>query len=1165
MIQFALSGQRFRTEFEYLSAADGLAQNHVFKISQDEDGFMWFCTMGGLSKYDGFRFTNYYFSEEDTSSISSNYTYQFFRDSKGRYWVTTNNGLNLMDRKTGKFRRYQHNKNNPLSPGHNMMREITEDREGNLWIVHHKGVDRFNPEHGTFEHFTDDSFEVGRHSGSVCIDSLGQVWVTGVKGFYKVLLQEKKLLKYENPDIRADVPLEGRKIYLDSNGKLWVGFNRGLSYYDPDTDRLNVLDLGLNDVNVIDMTEYPRGIMVIGTAQGGFAVYNLQKQSLINNFSYSPSDPKGLSGSTVYSFYADRDKNLWIGLFSGINRINPYRQRFALLEYETGFNNYINYTLLIHQDYSNGIWANTMEGLLYKKNLYTPYKSVLPYPEFRKGHNDVISMESDDTGNVYFNIRHNGLFRYNTASDKLDRLKFGDYFVKNYVNKLKNDVSDKNLLWFAGNDGIGYFHKRSLDTVIFRPKNFLPDIGSNIIYRFAQSPDRKIYFVNTGRLYELDVKANAMRECNRDFLIKGGFYAITYLDNCLWIGTTENVYKYNLIHHSYDIIRREDGVKYLKSIGIQTDAYGSIWSVSGSEVTWIDPATCEVKHYHSPTPFVNGIGSTAPTGFALFGGANGALLVGDKRMLDTLPPKVILSGFEIANQPVAFGIENEYVHKATLNYEDKVFTLRYAAVNFIDRNYIRYLYKLEGFDENWVDAGTRREVTYTNLRPGNYTFKVVGINEDGIRSVHPLSVDIFIRPPFYLTLPFFIFVFALISALVYVYYRINRKASLLSKEKELAEKNARYKTLFMANMSHEIRTPMNAIIGLNRLLLDTPLNKKQEEYVKAIQQSGENLLWIINDILDQAKIESGKYTIVQKVFEPGVVLHQLESLLGHRAAEKNLSFSIQIHDTLPAKLVGDQVRLFQILTNLLSNAIKFTEKGFVNLHAYVEERNERNITMLFEVEDSGIGIPADKLDKIFESFEQLSEMESSGNQGTGLGLSIVKNLVEQLGGLITVRSSHGEGSVFIVKLGFDLPEEEAHSEHSNGKITLPASMHILIAEDTPFNQLLAVELLKKYMPQVKTEIANNGSVALEKLQQSREYDLVLMDVKMPVMDGLEATGHIRTLKGDYYKQLPIIGLTASAIPQQVQACLDAGMNDCVTKPINPEELIYKISKHLKND
>ena len=271
-LSFLVAGQQFTTEFEYLSAADGLAQNHVFSVNQDKYGFMWFCTMGGLSKYDGFTFTNYYYSEEDSTTISSSFTDNFFEDSKGRFWVSTSRGFNRFFRETGKFKRYLHDENNDKTLGHNSTRGIAEDADGKLWVVHGKGIDKFDPETEAFEHYYDDKFSVLRHDGDILLTKSGDIWLMGSEGLFKVDKRNKSLIFYGSPDIKADISLDGRELYQDSYGNIWVGYNRWLAVFNTETLSFEVIDIPGVVLDVTALKEYPNDILVIGTAGTGLVL-----------------------------------------------------------------------------------------------------------------------------------------------------------------------------------------------------------------------------------------------------------------------------------------------------------------------------------------------------------------------------------------------------------------------------------------------------------------------------------------------------------------------------------------------------------------------------------------------------------------------------------------------------------------------------------------------------------------------------------------------------------------------------------------------------------------------------------------------------------------------------------------------------------------------------
>ncbi len=379
--------------------------------------------------------------------------------------------------------------------------------------------------------------------------------------------------------------------------------------------------------------------------------------------------------------------------------------------------------------------------------------------------------------------------------------------------------------------------------------------------------------------------------------------------------------------------------------------------------------------------------------------------------------------------------------------------------------------------------------------------------------------------------------------------------------KQKAEESSVLKENFLANMSHEIRTPMNAIIGFTELLQKSQLEAKEKEYVDIIKSSGENLLHIINDILDISKIEARMMTFESFPLSVKELFYSIKVMLGQKAGAKNLSLVFTCDPGVPDILIGDAKRLTQILINLVNNAIKFTEKGSVEVFADLLSENENSCVIQFIVKDTGIGISHDKFDRIFERFEQAELNTSHKYGGTGLGLSIAKQMVDLQGGEMMVKSTPGMGTEF----SFTLPFQKSNTQPDT--IIAPtlkefdmselSEFKILLAEDSIVNAKLITSLFAQY--NIKVDLAGNGLEAIEKIKNSY-YDLILMDMEMPEMNGYEAT---TVLRNELHNPIPIIAMTAHAMAGEIEKCLNLGMNDYISKPINAKLLFEKIYNNIK--
>lgn len=381
----------------------------------------------------------------------------------------------------------------------------------------------------------------------------------------------------------------------------------------------------------------------------------------------------------------------------------------------------------------------------------------------------------------------------------------------------------------------------------------------------------------------------------------------------------------------------------------------------------------------------------------------------------------------------------------------------------------------------------------------------------------------------------------------------------LIKAKELAEQGKRIKENFLANMSHEIRTPINGIIGIAQLLKKTALDDEQREMVNLLEISSNSLLGVINDVLDLSKIESGKFKINRTPTEITKICTAVVDLLRIPSVEKKLDLNLILDPELPGSVLADSLRLNQILMNLIGNAIKFTHHGGVTLKVEVLDRKGNNVQLKFSVIDSGIGIAKENIDKIFETFEQADEQTTIKFGGTGLGLSIVKNLAKLKGGILEVFSEEFVGSTFSFTNWYQIYKEMEIAKKPVEEKLLPFSnTKILVAEDNPINKFLIIKILQSW--QIEMDVVENGKEAIEKLREN-DYDLILMDTFMPVMNGLEAIKLIREGYASGKENIPIITFSAAVMDTDKETAIAAGANDVISKPFEPAILHKKIQEY----
>ena len=1203
--------------FGRFTAEDGLSNDQTRNVIQDKRGFIWFATLNGLDRYNGasvkaYRhdqddpnslsdniprallvdrggdlwigtwngglnhydrekdaFIRYLHDSEDPHSLSNNTIRAVYEDRDGTIWMGTTEGLNKLDRDNGQFTRYQHDPGDPNSLSNNVVWTIIQDNAGVLWVGTAGGLNRFDPDTETFTHYRHDPADPAGLSHdtvrSICEDRSGNLWLGTEGGLDKLNPERTRITSYYH-DAKDPQSLSHNivnSVIEDRAGGLWIGtWGGGLNRFDRDNEtfihyRHNTNDpYSLVSDTIWHISEGDQGMIWIATERGiGFLDGGAKPFYHYRNI---PSNPNSLSDNAVWALYAGRAGTVWVGPSSGgLNKFDRQTETFTqYLHSPSDPIDLSNETVTaIYEDQTGILWIGTRGRGLIKYDPDTKSTTIYGHDSTKPhslSHDSVVNIYEDRTGTLWIGTYFGGI----NALDR-ETEQFTQY---------RHDPADPHTL--SGGVVISVLEDRAgviwVGTLTAGLNKFNRETGEFTRYRHDPSDPNSL-------------SSDTVEVIHED---RTGTF---------WIGTARGLDKFdrqnNRVTSHYS---PKNGLPNNNVLSLLEDEQGRFWIYTHNGLSRFDPRTESSRNYavsdglQSKGILFYSAYSKSRSGEMFFGGPKGFNAFYPDQIVDNLtPPPVVITDFQLANQPVPIGGDSVLqksileTDEIVLSHRDRVLSFEFAALSYSAPETNRYKYKMEGFDEGWTETdSSRRFATYTNLDPGDYAFRVIASNNDGIWNEEGASIRITVTPPWWETTWFRGTMALLIVGLVFGGVRLRirtvesqkRQLEIQVKERtqELETAN-RAKSTFLANMSHELRTPLSAILGFSRILSrDTSLNNDQQERLDIINRSGEHLLGMVDDILSLAKIEAGRVELKQNPFDVTQMLQDVGQMVKSRAEGKGLAFSLELDPALPAYVQGDVGKLRQVLINLLGNAVKFTETGDVWLRARSQPAADDpdRVMMQLEVQDSGPGMPQERLGEVFDAFIQLDHAQNTQG-GTGLGLAISKTLVDMMDGEITVESEAGEGSLFTVTIPFQPAEagaaipDEAPVAEVAGLTSDQPDWRILVVDDNNENRLLLRDLLSRVGFNI--EEAKDGEEAIAKFQQ-RHPHFIWMDMRMPVMDGYAATRKIRELPGG--AEVKIVAVTASVLAEHREPILAAGCDDVVRKPFKDHEIFESMTRQL---
>ena len=1209
LLNLAAPAQTTPINFTALTSKDGLISNTVNAILKDSQGMMWFATDDGLNKFDGTNFTVYRNRAGDTSSLRSNEVLALHEDKPGNLWIgTSGGGLSLYNRRKDNFTHFPANAPFEGFSKNGVIRSICSDYLGKIWIAQYDGLFVLDPDSKKIVKL---SLQTGTNTHRAkttlfCLfeDSKQRMWVGTDQGLLLYKREANAFAQFmpNNADTNSLSNDKVKTIAEDKYGNIWIGTANGLNWFQPNNSgslfHRYTGPLSDHDINCIAADS--EGHLWVGTTEGLNKLNPLTKA--VEVFVPELDKSHSLTSKYIKSAYIDNQGIYWFGTFRG--GINKYDKNLNLfnLKLSNAFHENSNCPSIISafaENRNGNIYVGTDGSGLHEFNRKTEQLRYINIPQKDKTTSppSILTLCLTHTNKLFIGTYAKGLFILDPATNNFEHLQEGpglSNLNSNNIFCLKED--SKGAIWIGTNgEGVNVMVNNKV-IVKYTPR---PN-GANEVYlplngyirAIEEDTDGNIWIGSHGaglgiyhpatRTWTVYTKDNSQLSSDKVQSI------LCDSQGRIWVGTYGvGLILFDKATNQFVSFSEEDGLQNTTIYQIVEDRQGRIWLSTNTGISSFDPKTKSFRNFNSQNGvqnnnFVHGSGIRLSDGELFFGGVQGFNYFDPAKLtINRNDPAVLLTELKISNKVVAPGNESPIKEQISVANEIRLeykqnFALGFVALNYTIPKQNHYAYKLEGFDKDWNYTGTINTASYTNLDPGEYTFRVKASNNDGVWSTHETTIKVFVKPPFWrTTIAYIFYVFAIAGLLLYSRYRgitkLRKKFALEQERQEVKriQELDRLKLKFLTNLSHDFRTPISLIMGPVDQLITEESTAGKLDKLQMIRRNARRLLNLVTQLLDFRKMEERELKLQLSKGEFVSFVKEVSESFRDLSERKHISFTFNT-DITRLDALFDHDKMERILFNLLSNAFKFTlAGGAISVAVQKEEKQKdpNNQWIALQVTDSGIGIPKEEQEKIFERFFQNNSAAAVLNQGTGIGLSITKEFVKMHGGTIAVESEPGKGCAFTILI----PLTPLTAPVEEETLLQPVEPNTLLNDETALLEALSILLVEDnedFRFYLKDNLRNNYKVleavnGKEGWQKALAYhpQLIVSDISMPEMDGITL---VEKLKADKRtSHIPVILLTAITDDEHQLKGLATGANDYITKPFNFEVLNAKIKSLLE--